>query len=235
MTDNARIARLTELARRVPCWKFYMRKGYTVVVERDAQGQMAAFAVDTEGNRWTLLDTFTDVDALEAALCTLAEEPDGDMLRELQQWWERHALALRATSRSVHQAIGVALSALEQGKPFPTMQVLCEPAGEASQPDDDIARIRRDWLDSKMPPQDLRIARRDIATLLEALNATTERAEAAEDVLRWLACYVSAGGYNADMVDAEVFREKIKWGIDHECDFWRKRAEQAELKLKLGQ
>lgn len=47
-----------------------------------------------------------------------------DMLASMQAWWKRHALTLRMTSRSVHKAIGVALSALEQGKPFPTMQVL---------------------------------------------------------------------------------------------------------------
>lgn len=50
----------------------------------------------------------------------------------------------------------------------------------------------------------------------------------AEDVLRDIACYVSAGGYNAETVDPETFRRKIRDGIDHEVDFWRKRAEAAE-------
>lgn len=40
-----------------------------------------------------------------------------------------------------------------------------------------------------------------------------ERAEKAEDVLRSLASFVGAGGYNADKVDADVFEEKIRWGI----------------------
>jgi hypothetical protein len=56
----------------------------------------------------------------------------------------------------------------------------------------------------------------------------------AEDVLRDLACYVSAGGHNAPTVDPAEFRRKIRDGIDHEVDFWRKRAEVAELRLKLG-
>jgi hypothetical protein len=37
----------------------------------------------------------------------------------------------------------------------------------------------------------------------------------AEDVLRELASYVGAGGYNAETVDPAVFAEKIRWGVDH--------------------
>lgn len=37
----------------------------------------------------------------------------------------------------------------------------------------------------------------------------------AEEVLRSLASYLGAGGYNAPTVDAEVFKEKILWGIDN--------------------
>ncbi len=63
--------------------------------------------------------------ALDARIAELEEKLAGEaMLPSLQAWWERHALALRATSRSVHHAIGVAISALEKGQPFPTMQVL---------------------------------------------------------------------------------------------------------------
>jgi len=40
-----------------------------------------------------------------------------------------------------------------------------------------------------------------------------ERAEKAEESLRSLASFVGAGGYNADKVDADVFEEKIRWGI----------------------
>lgn len=37
----------------------------------------------------------------------------------------------------------------------------------------------------------------------------------AEEVLRSLACSLSAGGYNAPTVDAKLFEEKIRWGIDN--------------------
>ena len=37
----------------------------------------------------------------------------------------------------------------------------------------------------------------------------------AEAVLRSLASYVGAGGYNAERVDADVFERKIRWGINH--------------------
>jgi hypothetical protein len=42
--------------------------------------------------------------------------------------------------------------------------------------------------------------------------------EACEDVLRSLAAYVGAGGYNAETVDPAVFDKKIRWGIDHATD-----------------
>jgi len=35
----------------------------------------------------------------------------------------------------------------------------------------------------------------------------------AEQVLRKLACWLGAGGYNAPTVDADVFHDKIIWGI----------------------
>lgn len=38
---------------------------------------------------------------------------------------------------------------------------------------------------------------------------------ALEEVLRSLASYVGAGGYNAPTVDPDVFEDKIRWGIDH--------------------
>lgn len=40
-----------------------------------------------------------------------------------------------------------------------------------------------------------------------------ERLRACEDVLRSLASYLSAGGYNAPYVDAQEFYGKILWGI----------------------
>lgn len=36
-----------------------------------------------------------------------------------------------------------------------------------------------------------------------------------ENALRSLASWLSAGGYNAPQVDAKVFEEKIRWGVDH--------------------
>lgn len=40
-----------------------------------------------------------------------------------------------------------------------------------------------------------------------------ERLRGCEDVLRSLASYLSAGGYNSPYVDPKVFHEKILWGI----------------------
>ena len=54
-----------------------------------------------------------------------------------------------------------------------------------------------------------------------------ERAEKAEESLRSLASYVGAGGYNADTVDAEVFEQKIRWGIGEIMS----RMEKAEAEL----
>ena len=44
--------------------------------------------------------------------------------------------------------------------------------------------------------------------------AELERLQQCEDVLRSLACSLSAGGYNADVVDPVVFEKKIRDGID---------------------
>ena len=40
------------------------------------------------------------------------------------------------------------------------------------------------------------------------------RAHAAEDALRSIACFLSVGGYNAPTVDAALFEKKIREGID---------------------
>ncbi len=53
-------------------------------------------------------------------------------------------------------------------------------------------------------------------------------AEAAEDVLRSLACSLSVGGYNAETVDAKVFEKKINDGIDMLTKPLLARAEAAE-------
>lgn len=56
-----------------------------------------------------------------------------------------------------------------------------------------------------------------------------ERAEKAEDALRSLASFVGAGGYNADKVDADVFEQKIRWGIGQIME----RLEKAEAELAM--
>lgn len=50
---------------------------------------------------------------------------------------------------------------------------------------------------------------------IDHLAARAKQADALEDVIRGLAAYVGAGGYNAEKVDPEVFGQKIRWGIDH--------------------
>lgn len=42
-----------------------------------------------------------------------------------------------------------------------------------------------------------------------------ERAERAEDVLRSLASWLSAGGYQSENVSAAEYEAKIRWGVDH--------------------
>jgi FtsZ-binding cell division protein ZapB len=60
-----------------------------------------------------------------------------------------------------------------------------------------------------------RVSDSEMGALLKRTNKEFwERAEAAEDALRSLASYVSAGGHNADAVDAAAFEKKIREGID---------------------
>ncbi len=58
------------------------------------------------------------------------------------------------------------------------------------------------------------ILRRNIADAKKEMQRQAELAESYADAMRSLASYVGAGGYNADVVDAGVFEEKIRWGID---------------------
>ena len=140
MSNEERLARLTELARRVPGWK-------DAVVEY-GRHVITVWGQGSEPGEQTLLLTIrhapSALDALEAALCVLAGDALAeDMLRSLQSWWERHAVALRMTSRSVHHALGVAISALEQGKPFPTMQVLT--GADAAEPPAWVDELATKW------------------------------------------------------------------------------------------
>jgi len=48
----------------------------------------------------------------------------------------------------------------------------------------------------------------------DALAEQHEKLDAAHEVLRSLACWLSVGGYNADTVDAAVFERKIRAGVD---------------------
>lgn len=54
-----------------------------------------------------------------------------------------------------------------------------------------------------------------IASLENRVASLTAENEAAHDALRSLASFVGAGGYNAPKVDAKLFEEKIRWGLDH--------------------
>ena len=74
-------------------------------------------------------------------------------------------------------------------------------------------------------PQEVDVAKSEGACVIEYMAVAeegysghpqmnpTERLQACEEVLRSLASYLSAGGYNADYVDPKVFHEKILWGI----------------------
>ncbi len=57
-------------------------------------------------------------------------------------------------------------------------------------------------------------AREEVFRLASEGTKLRERAEACEDVLRSLASWLGNGGYNVDMVDPDVFEEKIRDGID---------------------
>lgn len=50
-------------------------------------------------------------------------------------------------------------------------------------------------------------------TAQDVARIAAKASEPYTSVLRSLASYVGAGGYNADTVDADVFEEKIRWGI----------------------
>jgi hypothetical protein len=65
---------------------------------------------------------------------------------------------------------------------------------------DEIKRIRSVWLDSKMPPQDLRVARRDIAALCERVRALEEQLAGVRRA--W-------NSYQGDDLDREEFEGSI--------------------------
>ena len=79
----------------------------------------------------------------------------------------------------------------------------------------------------RQPYDTVAILRRNVADLEVALRKQTERAESYAETLRSIASYVGAGGYNADTVDADVFEEKIRWGIGEIM----KRMEKVEAEL----
>lgn len=49
---------------------------------------------------------------------------------------------------------------------------------------------------------------------------TTHRIEELESALREIASFLSVGGYNADIVDVDVYVKKIKKGINDEVKFY---------------
>ncbi len=66
----------------------------------------------------------------------------------------------------------------------------------------------------------------------EYVSALLAELESKDDALRAIAFHVSAGGYNADSVDAEVFKQKIIDGINGISDVQIKRI--AELSRLLA-
>ena len=84
----------------------------------------------------------------------------------------------------------------------------------------------------RQPYDTASILRRNIADAKKEMQRQAERAESYADAMRSLASYVGAGGYNADVVDADVFEAKIRWGIGEIMA----RLEKAESELaKLAQ
>jgi hypothetical protein len=78
MTDDARLARLSDLARKVPCWAQIEAGGrYSLVVAIDCEAGESSMVqmVGADGSQWTLLDTCGDLTALESAMRTLGNEP----------------------------------------------------------------------------------------------------------------------------------------------------------------
>lgn len=63
----------------------------------------------------------------------------------------------------------------------------------------------------------------ETAATREARGLLPENEHPAEEALRSLACWLGAGGYNSPTVDAKVFEEKIRWGVDHLLDGERER------------
>lgn len=53
----------------------------------------------------------------------------------------------------------------------------------------------------------------DVTMAAHPTMAPIERLRSCEDVLRSLASFLEAGGYNAPYVDPKVFHDKIMWGI----------------------
>jgi hypothetical protein len=123
---------------------------------------------------------------------SLADAPEpqsrAGMLRSLQAWWSEHALALSMTSKSIHKAIGVALCALEQGKPFPTMQVLTSADDEREAEVHDRAKVAEALFAKAL----------DAAELLWGVVANASGGEWKEQSEEWRSAAVRArDGYHA--------------------------------------
>jgi hypothetical protein len=83
MTDNARIQRLTELARKASCWReLWQVRAPRLFITPSQSGLLATRSGCDE---MVLLDTRGDVDALEAALCVLAGEPPTSKLDRMRE------------------------------------------------------------------------------------------------------------------------------------------------------
>lgn len=89
-----------------------------------------------------------------------------------------------------------------------------------------VATAARDWADDHTHLQTLCLAvgvpkervegdKDHFVGIEEIANLLADRCESADHTLRELACYLSAGGFNApDPIDHAEYAKKIKWGID---------------------
>lgn len=90
--------------------------------------------------------------------------------------------------------------------------------------------------DEKEPPARIRELAASKAAAIARADAAESARDAAHAVLRELAGYVSAGGFNADAVDAATFKAKIVNGIDTMLRVEEKRREELEKRVtELGQ
>lgn len=90
-----RVARLTELARKAPCWAHITGNVGAIHVDTSASAVLAVEMIDGEEQTFTLLDTCDDTEALERALYAMAGEVP-KWATELADSWKLDAARLRS-------------------------------------------------------------------------------------------------------------------------------------------